>query len=108
MNSIAESKLNSLGELLPILALHYDDMTRTWRPTENCLVQFTGEQLSDPQLYKIWEAYDVNADERMDRDELSFLMEDLCEVSPLVSSALLMAMRSALQCFAFVACSRKP
>lgn len=43
-------------------------------------MQFTGEQLSDQDLYKIWDAYDVNGDGKMDRDELSFLMEDLCEV----------------------------
>ncbi|CAM9578224.1 unnamed protein product [Scytosiphon promiscuus] len=51
----------------------------TWRPSENYLVQFSGEQLSDQDLYKIWEAYDVTGDGRMDRDELAFLMEDLCE-----------------------------
>lgn len=54
---------------------------RTWRPTENYLVQFTGEQLSDPELYNIWDAYDINGDGKMDREELSFLMEDLCEAS---------------------------
>lgn len=43
-------------------------------------MQFTGEMLSDPELYKIWEAYDVNNDGKMDREELAFLMEDLCEV----------------------------
>lgn len=43
-------------------------------------MQFTGEQLSDQDLYKIWDAYDVNGDGKMDREELSFLMEDLCEV----------------------------
>lgn len=53
---------------------------RTWRPSENYLVQFTAEQLSDQELYKIWDAYDVNGDGKMDREELSFLMEDLCEV----------------------------
>lgn len=53
---------------------------RKWRPSENYLVQFTGEQLSDQELYKIWDAYDVNGDGKMDREELSFLMEDLCEV----------------------------
>ncbi len=43
-------------------------------------MQFSGEQLSDPDLLRIWEAYDVNGDGRMDREELAFLMEDLCEV----------------------------
>ncbi|CAM9194857.1 unnamed protein product [Ectocarpus fasciculatus] len=54
-------------------------LKRTWRPSENYLVRFTGEQLSDEELVKIWEAYDVDGDGRMDREELSFLMEDLCE-----------------------------
>eukprot|EP00904_Undaria_pinnatifida_P007899 jgi/Undpi1/4239/HiC_scaffold_16.g07605.m1 len=54
-------------------------LKRKWRPSENYLVQFTGEQLSDQELYKIWDAYDVNGDGKMDREELSFLMEDLCE-----------------------------
>lgn len=54
--------------------------SRTWRPSENYLVQFTGVQLGDPELLKIWEAYELGGDGRMDREELSFLMEDLCEV----------------------------
>lgn len=64
-------------------------MNRTWRPTENYLVQFTAEQLSDQELYKIWEAYDVNGDDKMDRDELSFLMEDLCEVQDNIAALFL-------------------
>lgn len=43
-------------------------------------MQFTGEQLSDPDLWKIWKAYDTTGDGKMDREELAFLMEDLCEV----------------------------
>lgn len=53
---------------------------RTWRPSENYLVRFAGEQLSDPDLLKIWKAYDSTGDGNMDREELAFLMEDLCEV----------------------------
>lgn len=49
-------------------------------------MRFTGEQLSDEELVKIWEAYDVNGDGRMDREELSFLMEDLCEVQQLATT----------------------
>lgn len=54
--------------------------SRTWRPRENYLVQFTGVQLGDPELLKIWEAYELGGNGQMDREELSFLMEDLCEV----------------------------
>lgn len=54
--------------------------SRTWRASENYLVQFTGVQLGDPELLKIWEAYELGGDGRMDREELFFLMEDLCEV----------------------------
>lgn len=43
-------------------------------------MQFKGEQLSDPELERIWQAYDLDADGKMDREELFFLMEDLCEV----------------------------
>lgn len=43
-------------------------------------MQFTGEQLSDQDLLKIWKAYDTSGDGKMDREELAFLMEDLCEV----------------------------
>lgn len=43
-------------------------------------MQFTGEQLSDPELLRIWQAYDTSGDGKMNRDELAFLMEDLCEV----------------------------
>lgn len=46
------------------------------------MLEFSGEQLSDPDLYKIWDAYDVDGNGKMDRDELFFLMEDLCEVRP--------------------------
>lgn len=53
---------------------------RTWRPSENYLLKIRGEQLSDSDLLRIWEAYDVTGDGRMDREELAFLMEDLCEV----------------------------
>jgi len=67
---------------IPVYTLHRSAARafRTWRPSENYLVQFTGEQLSDSDLVRIWEAYDVNGDGRMDREELAFLMEDLCEV----------------------------
>eukprot|EP00752_Nemacystus_decipiens_P012674 g11227.t1 len=54
-------------------------LQRTWRPSENYLVRFTGEQLSDHDLFKIWNAYDTSGNGKMDREELAFLMEDLCE-----------------------------
>ena len=43
-------------------------------------MRFAGEQLSDLDLLKIWKAYDSTGDGKMDREELAFLMEDLCEV----------------------------
>lgn len=52
---------------------------RSWRP-DNYLLEFSGELLSDQDLQKIWDAYDLNGNGVMQRDELSFLMEDLCEV----------------------------
>lgn len=72
--AVAQRAGNTVQQTVQILA------GRNWRPTENFIEQFSAEQLSDSELQRIWDAYDVNGDERMDRDELEFLMEDLCEV----------------------------
>ncbi|CAM9395579.1 unnamed protein product, partial [Choristocarpus tenellus] len=68
----------TVSRLVEMQGLDY--LKRGWLPSgPNFLVQFAREGLTNEDLNKIWCNYDANSDGRMDREELCFLMEDLCE-----------------------------
>lgn len=56
-------------------------LSKCWTPSgPQFLVQFEGEMLTEDNLDQLWRYYDLDHDDKMSRDELLNVMQDVCEL----------------------------